>query len=124
MNVVMNMLPGDHWGDGMGFLGGCVSTGVLKLQTLLFKPRLYSLGITMYMFTSFYPHDIVTMLFRENFTILDRLNCGMIVILMDLAVNSCGGFFVALFNDSLVYDSWSNCFMYSRVVMTGLVPNT
>ena len=30
---------------------------------------------------------------------------------------------MALFDDGLVYDGWSNFFMYSRVMMTGLVPN-
>lgn len=54
----------------------------------------------------------------------DRLDCGVIVILVDLAVDSCGGFFMALFGDGLVYNGRSNFFMYSRVMMTGLVPNT
>ena len=124
MDVMMNMLPSDDRGNRVRFLGGGVSASVLKLQTLLFKARLYSFGITMNMFTSLHPYNIVMMLFGQNFTILDRLNCGVVVILVNLTINRCGGFFVALFNDGLVHNGRSNFFMNSRVMVTRFMPNT
>ena len=122
MNMVMHMLAGNYWCNGVCFLGTCFSACVLELQTLLFKTSFDGTGVTMVEFTLLDSGHSMGVLFRENLAILDWLDRSVVMFLVHLAINSCLSFFVTLLDDLLIHHGGSNLFVNGGVMMTSLLP--
>ena len=69
-----------------------------------------------------YRDDIVMVLLWKYFTILDGLDRGVEVILVDLAVNGSLSLFMTVLGHILIDNCWSDLLMNGGVVMTSLVP--
>ena len=65
---------------------------------------------------------MVCVFLGKDLSILDRLDGGMIMILVNLTINSGCSLLMTVLRDGLVYNGWSNFFVYSGVVVTCLVP--
>ena len=73
MNVVVNVLTSNDWGNGVGlFL--VHSTVALELGRFLFEAGCDSIGIAMLMVTFLDGDDVVVMFLWKDFTVMDRLN--------------------------------------------------
>ena len=98
------------------------ATVALELSSFLLKTGLDSLGIAVLVVTFLNRNDVVLMLFRENFTVVHGLNGGMVMVLVNLAVDGSGSLFVTLLDDSLVHNCGSNLLVNGGVMVTSLVP--
>ena len=98
------------------------ATVALELSSFLLKTGLDSLGIAVLVVTLLNRDDIVLMLFRENFTVVHRLDRGMVMVLVNLTVDGSGSLFVTLLDDSLVHNCRSNFLVNGGVMVTSLVP--
>ena len=122
MNVMVNMFASDHRCNGVTFLSSTLRTCILKLQTLLFQAGFNSGIIPMLEIAVFNGSHIMRVLLWQNFTIFDWLNGGVVMVLMDLAIDGSGGFLVAVFGDILVHDCGSDLLVNCGVMVTSLVP--
>ena len=77
----------------------------------------------MMMFTCLNSNNVMRMLLRENLTIKYWLNRSMMMVLVDLTINSSGGLFVTVFSNVFIYHRWSDRFMNSGIMMTSFMPN-
>lgn len=98
------------------------TTVALELSSFLLQTGLDSLGIAVLVVTLLDRDDVVLMLFRENFTVVHGLDRGMVMVLVNLAVDGSGSLFVTLLDNSLVHNCGSNFFVNGGVMMTSLVP--
>ena len=118
---MVDVLASNDWGDGVGlFLGH--TTVALELRRFLFEAGLDCIGIAMLMVTFLNRNDVVMMFLGKDFTVKDRLNGGVVMVLVDLTIDGSSGLFVTLLNDVLVHDSGSNLLVNSGVMVTSLVP--
>ena len=89
VHVVVDMLAG----DGGALRGGVVrcsfGAGALELGSFCGEALLYVSVIPVLDLAMLYTDHIVTMLLWENFPVLDWLNRGVMVVLVDLTVNGC-----------------------------------
>lgn len=53
---------------------------------------------------------------------MDWLDRRVMMVLMNLTIDSSGGLFMTVFGDIFIYNRWSDRFMNSGVMMTSLVP--
>ena len=121
VNVMMNMFTGNDRGDGVSlFLGH--TTVALELSRFLLEAGFDSIGIAMLMVTFLNRDDVVMMFLGKDFAVMDRLNGGVVMVLMDFTVDGSSGLLVTLLNDGLVDDSGSNLLVDSGVMVTSLVP--
>ena len=110
MNVMMDMFPNNFW-VGCGFVAlysRCADGLILELSPFTLKSVLGARGVPMVVCDVLNTSSLVVMLFRQNFLILDRLDSGVMVILVDLAVSGHVSFFSLMFVHSLLLDLWSN----------------
>ena len=118
---MVNVLPSNDWGNGVGlFLAH--SSVALELSGFLFEAGFDCIGIAMLMVTFLDGNDVVMMLFGKDFTVYNRLNGGVVMVLVDLTIDGSGGLLVTLLDDVLVDDGGSNLFVNSGVMVTSLVP--
>lgn len=118
---MVNVLASNDWGNGVGlFLGH--TTVALELSGFLFEAGFDSIGIAMLMVTFLDGDDVVMMFLGKDFTVLDRLNGGVVMVLVDLTIDGSRGLLVTLLNDGLVHDGGSNLLVNGGVVVTSLVP--
>ena len=121
VNVVMNVFTSNDWGDGVGlFLGH--TTVALELSSFLLEAGFDSIGIAMLMMAFLDGDDVVMMFLGKDFAVMDRLNGGVVMVLMDLTIDGSSSLLVTLLNDVLVDDSGSNLLVDSGVMVTSLVP--
>ena len=90
----------------------------------MLKAGLNCTRVTVLEFTFLNRDNIVGVLFRKHFTILDWLYRCVVMILVYFTINGSLGFFMAVFGDGFVHDCRSNFFVYSSIVVTGLGPGT
>lgn len=74
------------------------------------------------MLTVLHGDDVVSMLFRKHFAILDGLNGGVEMILVNFTIDGCSSLFMAVLGDSLLSDSGSNSLVDGGVMVTSFVP--
>ena len=74
MNVVMHVLAGNDWCNGVGLLGTCFSAGILELHTLFFKASFNGAGVTVVDLTLLHSGHSVGVLLRKYLAILDWLD--------------------------------------------------
>ena len=122
MNMVVHVFASNDWCNGVALLGACFGASTLELQTLFFKTSLDGVGVTMLNLTLLNGGHSVRVLFRENFTILDRLDRSVVMVLVHLAINGSLSLFMTLLDDLLVHDGGSNLFVHCGVMVTGFVP--
>lgn len=122
MNVVVDMFACNDRCDRMALLGAALGAGALELSTLLLEASLDGSRVPVVKFTVLYGHNVVVVLFGKHLTVLDWLDGGMKVILVDFTINGSGGLFMAVLGDGLLCDSGGNLFVDSGVMMSSLVP--
>ena len=94
----------------------------LELCPFLFELGLEGSFVTMNMLTVLHGENVMLVGLRKNFAVFDGLNGGMVVILMDLAVDGGGGLFMTMLGHSLLGHCRSNLFMNSGIMVSSLGP--
>jgi len=96
-------------------------TSGLELSGLSSKTLLYVVVISVCDFAVLNTGHLVGVLLWENLTILDRLNGGVVMILVDLTIN--GGLLLLelSFNNALMGDGWVDALVDSGVMLSILV---
>lgn len=122
MDVVVDMLACNHWGNRVGLAGSPLNVGVTELSSLLFETGLDGSRITMVVLTLLDGNDVVVVGFRENLTILDGLDGGVEVVLVHLTVDGGLNFLMTCLLDGLVHDGRGNPLVNGGVMVTRLVP--
>lgn len=122
MYMVVDMLASNDWCNRVGFSCTRLSTSILKLHAFLLETSLDGFWITVLMLTVFNRDNFVVVLLGQHFSIFDRLNRSVVMILVDLTVNGSGGLLMTVLLDFLVHDSGSNLFVHSGVMVTSFVP--
>ena len=117
MNVVVNMLAGNDWSNGVALLL-LDGARALELGSFLFETRLDSVRVAVLVVTLLNADHVVRVLLGKHLAILDRLDRGVVVVLMDLTVNGGLGLLMTLLNNVLVHGSRSNLLVDSGVMMT------
>ena len=119
MDVMMNMLPGNSRIDFLGFLFLRGKTLILERSSFLLESIGDMLLVAVVMSPLLHGHNVVAMLLGQYFGILHRLNRGVMVIFVNLFVNSCLDRLMACWLDSLPRHCRSRFLLVSRVIMTG-----
>ena len=122
MNMVVHVLASNDRCNGMGLLGTNFGAGVLEFQTLFFKTSLDGVGVTMLDLTLFNGGHSVGVLFRENLAILDRLDRGVVMVLVHLAINGGLSLLMTLLDHLLVHHGGSDFLVDCGVMVTSLLP--
>lgn len=122
MNMVVHVLASNDWCNRVALLGTCFGAGVLELHTLFFKTRLDGVGVTVLNLTFLNGGHSVRVLFGKNLTILDRLDRGMVMVLVHLAINGGLSLLMTLLDNLLVYNSRGDLFVDCGVMVTCFLP--
>lgn len=118
---MVNVLASDDRSNGVAlFLADL--TRALELGSFLFETGLDSLRVAMLVVTLLDTHHGVLVLLGQSLTVLDGLNRGMIVVLVDLTVDSGSSLLMTLLNDLLIHDSGSDFLVDGGVMVTRLGP--
>ena len=123
MNMMVDMLSSNDRSSRMTLMCCPLSTGALELGTLLFKLGLDGVCIAMVMLAVLHRDDVMLVLLREDFTILDGLDRGVIVVLVDLTVDSSLCFLMAVLYYGLILNRRSNLLMHGGIMVTSFRPD-
>jgi hypothetical protein len=115
VDVMMDMLASDGRLNALGHLGCTLDASALELTSLLLKTSLDGSRVTVVVLTGFHRSHVVLVLFRKDFTVLNRLDGGVVVVLVNLAVNGFLHILVTRLYDLLLDDSGSNLLVHSGV---------
>jgi hypothetical protein len=116
--MMMNAFALDCGCDSLGSFGVVCGRGVFELSCLTVKSCSDVLRIGMFEFFMLHTCHLVAMLLRKNFTVLDRLDGGVEMILINLPIYCGGDILMSHGLDLFVLDSWSLPFVNGRVMMT------
>lgn len=119
VNVVMNVFTSNSSTLGGSVFSLSYISGVLELSLLGSETFLNVSIISMLDVAVFNSSKLVRVLLRENFTIMDRLNRGVEVILMNLSVDSGCCVLVASLGYVLVLNSWVDSLWIIRTFLGG-----
>lgn len=119
VNVVMNVFTSNSSTMGGSVFSLSYISGVLELSLLGSETFLNVSIISMLDVAVFNSSKLVRVLLRENLTIMDRLNRGVEVILVDLSVDSGCCFLVTGLGYVLVLDSWVDSLWIIRIFSRG-----
>ena len=108
VDVMVDMLALDSWCSCCGVSGLVGMGGVLELSSFSFESLTRLVFVAVMEFLVDYWLHLVMMLLGEDFLVLDWLDRGVIVILVDLAVDSFLDFLMSGGLDVLVYDTWGD----------------
>lgn len=111
MDVMVNVLSSHCGSSGLcgmdlGHGGMVLEFGQIGRDSLL-SPRL----IIMMIFAVLCRDNVVDMFLGQNLLVLKRLHCGVVMMLMDLTVNSLRHFFMLVRFDGLVGDGGVHCLL-------------
>lgn len=108
VNVVVYVLALDPWSCGCGMSCLVGVGGVLELGSLTFEPltSLMVVAVVEFLADGIFHHMVV--LLREDLLILDGLDCGVIVVLMDFSVDSLLHLLMARGPYVLAGDGWGD----------------
>lgn len=122
LTVVVDVLAGDDGGGLVNDLFLSLDTLVAELRTLLLESGTDSSIITVFNLTGLDAGHAVVVLLGKDLLVLDGLNRGMEVVLVNLLID--GG--LLLLDTGLVHrllhDGGSDLLVDSRVMVTGLLP--
>lgn len=116
----MNVLAGHGWGLGKGFGRGTLGAGVTELCLFLGELGLYGFVLTMVVLAVLDWEHIVLMLLLQDLSVLHRLDRGVEMVLMDLAVDDLLLFFMMMSVDGLVGDGGSDSLVNGGVMVARL----
>ena len=136
-DVGLNSLPLDNWLDGLVYMmmnvlasnsgsstlavsGSIYMTLVLEAGLLFDQVPLDRIVVTVIKFAVLNCAKFGSVLLGKNLTVLDRLDCTVVVVLVDFFVNSSLNFLVNMGLDNLMLYSRGNSFMDSGVMMSRL----
>lgn len=122
VNVVVNVLASNRRCDGVAFTDAAFGAGVLELQTLLLKTGLDGGIVTVVLLALLNGSHLVDVLLWENFTVLDGLHRGVVVVLVDLTVDGGSSLLMAVLGDALVDYGRGDLLVNGGVIVTGLAP--
>ena len=105
MNVVVNVLALNAWCGSCCMSGLVRMGGVLKLSSFSLQSLANFMVVAVVEFLVDDRLHLVMMLLREDFLMLDRLDCCVVVVLVDLTVDGLGELLMAGGLDVLVRDS-------------------
>jgi hypothetical protein len=108
MNVMVYMLALNSWCGGSGMSRLVIKCGILELGGLRLES---SAGLKFVVVVELLVDDwlyLVMMLLREDFLMLDWLDGSVVMVLMDLTVNSLGELFMTYGFDVFLGDSWGD----------------
>ena len=94
VDVVVDMLAFDSGSSGGGVPGFVRRGGVFKLGRLLLESQASGMLVVMLELPVGDTFHLMVVLFGEHFLMLDWLDGGVVVVLMDFAVNSLLSFFM------------------------------
>ena len=116
--MVMHSFSLDCWSNSLGGRGGACGRGVPEFLSLGVKPCFSLMGICMFEFLVLDAGHLVGMLLGENLAVLDRLNGGVEVVLVNLPLHGGHHFLVANRLNFFMFDSWSLALLDRGFVMT------
>lgn len=120
VNVVVTVLASNDGSLGVGVCGLTLSGGVSELGSLLLKLLLDSGGVAMVVLAVLHGGSAVGVLLGQNLAVLDGLDGGVVVVLVNLTVDGTSDVLVVSLVDSLVGDSGGNGLVDGSVVLAGL----
>lgn len=106
VDVVMDMLASNGGTFGCGVLSLSDSSGVLELGLFGSETFLNLIVVSMLDVAVLNSSELMGVLLWKDFTVLDRLNRSVVVILMNLTVDSSRCFFVAGLGYVLILNGW------------------
>jgi len=121
VDVVVNMFALDDGRVALRLRGTSHDALVLKLARLGSQSLLRVVMVAMIKLAMLDGTDIVVVLFREDLLIVNRLDDGVVVILVDLLVDSGVNLFMASWLHNLMLDVRSDLLMDRGVVVVGLM---
>lgn len=117
MDMMMDMLASNGRLGSSGMLSLNPFDGILVLRLLSSKRLLHLIGTVMFEVSVLNADEVVVMLLRQNFSVIDGLDGSVVVILMNLLVD-CGSHTILLVaSDGLVLDGGSYSLVDGRVVV-------
>jgi len=122
MNVVVNVLASNHRCDSVCVGSLSDNTLVLELSSLTSETCLDLSSVAVFESAVLNSNKVVSVLLRENLTVGDRLNRGVVVVLVNLLVDGSGDLLVLGGSDSLVENSGCDALVDGGVVVTSLGP--
>lgn len=94
VDMVVDVLASDGRGSGLCVVGFLNTSGVLEM-TKFGRESLFGFSLVLVVEFSFFGgQDVVGVLLRKSFLVRQGLDGGVVVMLMNLTVNSLGGFLV------------------------------
>jgi len=121
VDVVVHMFTSDGWCDALALGGSLYNALILELSLLLDKVPLGRVVIAVVKLAVLYGTKLSSVGLGKDLTVVNRLYCAVVVILVNLLVNSSVDLFVLVRLDGLVCYSWGNGLMDSGIMVTRLL---
>lgn len=122
VNMVVNVLASNSRCDGVAFTDAAFGAGVLELQTLLLETGLDGGIVTVVLLALFNGSHLVDVLLWEDFTVLDGLHRGVVVVLVNLTVDGGSSLLMTVLGNILVDYGRGDLLMNGGVIVTGFGP--
>ena len=106
MNMVMHMLTSNSWVDGSSVLCLTNLTSIFELSSLRIKSLLHVVIVSVVDLFMLNTSKVVLVLLWKNLFVLNWLDGGVVMILVDLTINGSGGLLMSSLGDVLIGDSW------------------
>jgi len=106
MDMVVDMFPSNSWVCRRSMLSISNRASILELSLFGCKTFADVLIVAMLDIAVLYASNVVGMLFGKNLTVVDGLDRGMVVILVNLAINSSCGFLVLGTDNIFMLNGW------------------
>jgi hypothetical protein len=114
----MNLLASNSWQLSRRVLYIADLAGALELGTLILKPLSHVFVITVTEFSPLSTNHVMCILLGENLLVLNRLNRGVVVVLVNLTINRPSDIFLLCSDDPLVLDIWAHCLMDDSLMLS------
>lgn len=117
VNMVVDVLTGDGWSSRCSVLRLANLAGVSELSLLSLKTLSYVVVIAVLDLTVLNTDNVVAVLLWKNLAVLDWLDGGVVMILVNLTVDGSGSLLVLGLGDMLVYNGWVDSLVNSGVLL-------
>jgi len=123
VDVVVDVLASNDRCDGVSVCGLADDTLILELSSLTCETCLDLSSVTVVKLAALYSDEVVCVLLREDLTVGDGLDGGVVVVLVNLFVDGSQDLLVLGLVDGLVEDGRCNTLVDGGVMVTGLGPD-
>jgi len=120
VNVVVDVLASDSGCGSLSVLHITLDGGVLELGSLCLETLLNLSIAAVLKLAVLDGSEVVVVLLGESLLVVDWLDRGVVVILVDLLVDDSGQVLVTVLVDGLVDDCWCNCLVDGGVIVASL----